>query len=234
MNNIEIFKRIEQKYLLSENEYNKLMNRLKDHIVKDKYFQSTICNVYFDTDNYDLIVSSIEKDIFKEKVRLRSYNIPNLNDIVFLEIKSKLDGVVYKRRVTLTLDEFYNYLNGKKVSTSNNQIMNEIDYVVKKMHLAPKYFIAYDRTSYYDKNNKDFRITFDENIRSRQKNLNLENGDFGKLYFKSKKYIMELKNNGGLPLWFTHILSDLKIYPTSFSKYANIYKENIKEDLLYV
>ena len=118
MNNIEIFKRIEQKYLLSENEYNKLMNRLKDHIVKDKYFQSTICNVYFDTDNYDLIVSSIEKDIFKEKVRLRSYNIPNLNDIVFLEIKSKLDGVVYKRRVTLTLDEFYNYLNGKKVSTS--------------------------------------------------------------------------------------------------------------------
>jgi len=232
--NIEIFKRIEQKYLLSEQDYKRLMERIKNHIEKDKFFQSTICNIYFDNDNYDLIIKSLEKERYKEKVRLRSYNVPKLDDNVFFEIKSKLNGVVYKRRVTLTLKDFYNYLDGKELTTSNKQIMREIDYLYKKYDLKPKYFIAYDRKSYFDKDNNTFRITFDENVRSRQLDLKLEKGDAGKLYFNEKKYIMELKTVGGLPLYFTKILSDLKIYPTSFSKYGNIYKDKIKEELLYV
>ena len=234
MNNIEIFKRIEQKYVLSEDEYKKLMNLINDHLEKDLYYKSKICNIYFDTKNYDLIVNSLEKGEYKEKVRLRSYNIPTLDDNVFFEIKSKLDGVVYKRRVTLTLNDFYEYLNGNKLNTSNPQIMKEIDYTLKKYNLEPKYFIAYDRTSYFDKDNKNFRITFDENIRSRNTDLKLEYGDAGKLYFNDKEYIMELKTIGGLPLWFTKILSELKIYPKSFSKYGNIYKDKLKEELLYV
>lgn len=234
MKNIEIFKRIEQKYVLSEDEYIKLMNLIKNHLEKDTYYKSRICNIYFDTKNYDLIVKSLEKDEYKEKVRLRSYDIPTLNDNVFFEIKSKLDGVVYKRRVTIKLSDFYDYINGNYINSSNNQIMKEIDYTINKYNLEPKYFIAYDRTSYFDKDNKCFRITFDENIRSRNSDLKLEYGDAGKLYFKNKEYIMELKTIGGLPLWFTNILSELKIYPKSFSKYGNIYKDKLKEELLYV
>lgn len=231
MKNIEIFKRIEQKYVLSKEEYNCLMKMISNHLEKDEYFKSNICNIYFDNDNYDLIINSLEKGIYKEKVRLRSYNIPNLEDKVYFEIKSKLNGVVYKRRVTLPLKEFYNYLNGKIPNTSNPQIMKEIDYTMKRYNLKPKFFIAYDRTSYFDKEDETFRITFDENIRSRQDDLRLEYGDSGKLYFKDKKYVMELKANNGLPLWFTTILSELKIYPTSFSKYGSIYQNKLKEEL---
>lgn len=228
--NSEIFKRIEKKYLLTEKQYHSLLKEVEDHLEKDKYFKSTICNVYFDTDNYDLIVESIEKPTFKLKVRLRSYNIPNLNDKVFLEIKNKYKGIVGKRRVKITLEEFYNYLERGIYPNCNKQIMNEIDYLFKKYNLKPKQYIAYDRESYYDKENKNFRITFDQNLRSRKEDLNLEYGDAGKLHFKDNTYIMELKTLDSLPLWFTKVINKLKIYPTSFSKYGKIYIKNKKEE----
>ena len=231
MKNIEIFKRIEQKYVLDEYEYKNLLKLINSHLEKDEYFKSNICNIYFDNDNYDLIINSLEKGFYKEKVRLRSYSIPKLNDKVFLEIKSKLDGVVYKRRVTLSLKDFYEYLDGKMPKTSNPQIMKEIDYTFKKYNLKPKYFIAYDRTSYFDKDDETFRITFDENIRSREDDLHLEYGDSGKLYFDNKKYVMELKAGNGLPMWFIEVLSNMKIYPRSFSKYGSIYTNKVKEEL---
>ncbi len=234
MKNIEIFKRVEQKYVLSEDNYNSLMKLIGNHLSKDEYYKSNICNIYFDTDNFDLIINSLEKGYYKEKVRLRSYSVPKLEDKVYFEIKSKLDGVVYKRRVTLSLKDYYKYLDGKLPKSSNDQIMMELDYVINKYNLKPKYFIAYDRLSYYDKDDESFRITFDENIRSRKDDLRLEYGDSGKLYFNDKKYIMELKCSKGLPMWFISALSTLKIYPNSFSKYGNIYKNSLKEDKLYV
>lgn len=232
MNN-EIFKRVEQKYLLTETQYKQLLEKAESHLEKDKYFKNTICNIYFDTDNYDLIVESLEKPIYKLKVRLRSYNVPKLNSIVYLEIKNKYKGIVGKRRVKITLNEFYNYLKTGEFPNCNKQIMGEIDYFFKKYNLKPKLYLAYDRLSFYDKDNKSFRITFDQNMRSREEDLKLEYGDAGKLYFKDKKYIMELKTLEALPLWFTKIINELKIYPISFSKYGKIYMKN-KEKKQYV
>ena len=228
---VEIFRRVEQKYLLDKQQYESLLEMINNNIEKDKYYKSTICNIYFDSDNYDLIVKSIEKPIYKGKVRLRSYEIPNLDSNVFLEIKSKYDGVVGKRRVSCSLKEFYDYIDNDIMPNCNKQIMNEIDYYFKRYKLKPKLFLAYDRTSYFEKNNPNFRITFDKNIRSRETNLRLEYGDNGNLYFKSDTYIMELKTLGALPLWFTKILSQLKIYPMSFSKYGSIYKKKVKEEI---
>lgn len=228
--NSEIFKRIEKKYLLTKEQYTSLLKEVEEHLEKDKYFKSTICNVYFDTDNYDLIVESLEKPTYKLKVRLRSYNIPDLNDKVFLEIKNKYKGLVGKRRVKITLKDFYNYLENDIFPSCDKQIMSEIDYLFKKYNLKPKQYIAYDRESYYDKNNKNFRITFDKNLRSRNEDIRLEYGDAGKLHFKNNTYIMELKTLDALPLWFTKVLNKLKIYPTSFSKYGKIYIKNQKEE----
>lgn len=228
--NSEIFKRVEKKYLLTEKQYKCLLKEADKHLEKDKYFKSTICNVYFDTDNYDLIVKSLEKPIYKLKVRLRSYNIPNLNDKVFLEIKNKYKGVVGKRRVKISLQDFYDYLDNNKFPNCDKQIMSEIDYLFKKYDLKPKQYIAYDRESYYDKDNKNFRITFDQNLRSRNEDIKLEYGDAGRLYFNDKTYIMELKTLDSLPLWFAKIINKLKIYPTSFSKYGKIYIKKQKEE----
>lgn len=221
---MNIFERVETKYVLSKEEYELLMKKIHKHLNQDEYFKTTICNIYFDTDNYDLINKSIDKPIYKEKVRLRSYNVPSLSDYVFFEIKSKFKGTVYKRRVKIKLSDYYNYLINHEYD-EDNQIMKEIDYLITKFNLKPKLMLSYDRTSYYDKDNKNFRITFDQNIRSRDDELNLEYGDAGKLYFDKPMYIMELKSLGSLPIWFTKVLSNLKIYPKSFSKYGNIYKK---------
>lgn len=223
-----IFKRVEEKYLMTKEQYMKLFNMIKQNIEKDKYFQTTVCNIYFDTDNNDLIINSMEKPIYRHKVRLRSYGIPKIEDDVFLEIKSKYKKIVGKRRIKLTLKKFNDYLN-KKEYDEDNQIMKEIDYLFNYYNLKPSYFIAYDRKSYRGCDNKDLRITIDTNLRSRKTDLSLELGDKGKSYFDKEIYIMEIKTLGAMPLWLVKNLSSLGIYPVSFSKYGNIYKKDKEE-----
>ena len=156
----EIFRRVESKYLVKDKEYKQILEKSKKYLEKDKYFKSEILNIYFDTDNYELIRSSLDKPIYKEKVRIRSYKVPNENDEIFLEIKKKYDGVVSKRRLSLSLKEFNDYYyNHKKIK--NSQIMEELDYCFKKYDLKPKVFLSYDRESYKCKNDDNFRITFD-------------------------------------------------------------------------
>lgn len=228
-----IFKRVEQKYVLTEQEYKLLLKKINKHLKKDKYFKSTICNIYFDTINNDLIINSLEKPIFKEKIRLRSYQVPNINDDVFLEIKEKYKGIVGKRRIKIKLKDFYTYLETNNYD-KDNQIMNEINYYFKYYDLKPAIYIAYDRLSYCGVDDNSLRITIDSNLRSRNSDLNLELGDAGKCYFKDKNYIMEIKTLGSMPLWLVRSLSELKIYPTSFSKYGSIYQIELKERNDYI
>lgn len=227
--NENVFRRIEQKYLITEYQKKELLNRLSNFIEKDEYYESEICNIYFDNDDNELIVNSLEKPTFKAKLRLRSYVVPNMDTKVFLEVKDKYKGVVGKRRVKMSLGGFYNYYeNG---IYKNEQIMNELDYYFKYFNLKPSIFVAYDRRSYRDKNNKDLRITIDSNLRYRRDDLRLELGSYGDNYFDDDIYIMEIKAVGAIPLWLTKELSDLKIYPTSFSKVGNIYKKEMRSVL---
>ena len=225
-----IFKRVEEKYLLTKEQYTKLFSSIKEHLEKDQYFETTICNIYFDNLNNELIINSLEKPAYKHKVRLRSYGVPKLTDDVFLEIKSKYKKIVGKRRIKLTLQEFNNYLLKKNVEP-DNQIMKEIDYLFQLYALVPKYFIAYDRKSYRGKETNDLRITIDTNLRSRKNDLSLELGDQGTLYFEQETYIMEVKTLGALPLWLVKELSNNQIYPVSFSKYGSIYKRDMEESV---
>ncbi len=225
-----IFKRVEKKFLLTEEEYHELFKRIEKNLLHDKYYASTICNIYFDNDNNDLLINSIEKPIYKHKVRLRSYGIPTLNDDVFLEIKSKYKSMVGKRRIKLKLNDFKKYQKTKKYS-QNEQIMKEIDYLFKLYDLKPAYFVAYDRKSFIGKDDAQLRITVDTNLRSRKDHLTLEYGDKGQNYFEEKMYIMEIKTLGAIPLWLVQNLSELKIYARSFSKIGNVYIKDKEEDL---
>jgi len=223
------FKRVEKKYLLNEAKYYELLERIEPYMQLDNYGLHTICNVYFDTDNFDLIRTSIEKPAYKEKLRLRSYGVPNEDSKVFLEIKKKFDKVVYKRRIGLTLKEAKEYLAGEKRLPNDGQIEREIDYFVKFYKPVAKMFIAYDRMAYFGRDDSSIRMTFDKNIRSRNDFIELENGDAGKLLLKNNERLLEIKVAGAFPIWLAAILSELEIYPVSFSKYGNIYKNELKK-----
>lgn len=220
-----VFNRYEKKYLIPEDIYTELRCRLKPYMKEDQYGLHTICNIYYDTPQYDLIRRSIEKPVYKEKLRLRSYGIPKLDSKVFLEIKKKYCKVVNKRRISLTLQEAYDYVERGIRPNADSQILREIDFFLERYPLKRGIYLAYDRIALYGREDEQFRVTFDQKIRSRHVQMGLEEGDRGNLLLSGNEYLMESKIMGATPLWFAEILSDLAIYPVSFSKYGNIYKK---------
>lgn len=222
-----VFERVEKKYLLTKDKYQRLLKAIEPYMAADEYGLHTICNIYYDTVTDDLIRTSIEKPKYKEKLRVRSYGRPNKKDKVFIEIKKKYKGVVYKRRVSMTLEEAERYLNNGIKPNKENQILKEIDYFMAFYQPIPKVYLAYDRIAYFGKEDANIRITFDHHIRSRQGELSLGKGDYGNYLLDSEQYLMEIKVPIAMPLWLAHILSELEIYPTSFSKYGNVYKQNL-------
>lgn len=223
--NEKVFRRVEQKYLITPEQKNKLLSKIKKEIEHDEFFESRIMNIYFDNLDNDILITSLDKPVFKEKVRLRSYDIPDMNTKVFFEIKAKNKGIVGKRRIKLSLKDYYNYIDNNILI--DEQIMKEIDYYYKLYDLKPFMFVGYDRKSYKGKNTDRYlRITIDENLRYRFDNLRLENGDEGDKFFDDDLFIMEIKTLDAMPLWLVRSLSELKIYPTSFSKVGSIYSKN--------
>jgi len=240
---IQVFKRVEKKYMLDKALFDELYPFLLEHMSEDVYGLHTICNVYYDTVDCELIRTSIEKPPYKEKFRIRSYGTPKEDDTVFLEIKKKCKGVVYKRRIPLVYRQALalidNITEGGKLygndisdysgldSFSNIQIMHEIEYIINHYKLIPATYIAYDRIALFGIDNPELRITFDRNVRTRDTDLSLASGDYGELILEEDKYIMEIKTNGAMPMWLVNKLSAINLYPYSFSKYGTAHKRKI-------
>ncbi len=220
-----VFQRYEVKYLLNQQQFETLRARLKGYMAMDSYGRHTICNLYFDTDQYTLIRNSIEKPIYKEKLRLRSYGIPQKGDPVFLEIKKKYDGIVYKRRVKMSLEEARNYFRAGLHPAEKGQIMREIDWFIQFYQPKAKAFIAYDRIAFFGQEDSELRLTFDQNIRARSTQLELSQGDWGSPLLQTGQILMEIKIPAGAPLWLSRLLSELNLFPTSFSKYGICYQK---------
>lgn len=238
----DTFKRYEVKYLLSEKKYRLLRQCLQDKLVVDKFGKITICNIYLDTPDHRLIRSSLEKPIYKEKLRLRSYGTPTEGDMVFVELKKKYKGIVYKRREKMELAEAHRYLTENKPPERTSQIMKEIDWFIKSYPgLLPAMYISYNRIAMNGIEDPQLRVTFDSNILWREEDLELSSGVWGNPLLEEGQRLMEIKIPGAMPLWLSHILDELEIFPVSFSKYGRGYqiaellknKEKTKGDRKY-
>ena len=218
-----VFQRIEKKYLLDAVTCRTLLLRIRDQLTPDAYPRYTVTSVYYDTPDWLLARRSIEQPPFKEKLRLRGYGIPASGDTVFLELKRKVDGVVYKRREAMTLTEAERYCKTGRHSGSS-QIWNELEYFQKLYHTEPRVYLAYDRRAFTGKEDPALRLTLDTNIRFRTDNLRLGAGDWGSSLMQDGDCLMEIKADGAMPLWLSHALCDLSIFPASFSKYGAVYK----------
>lgn len=220
------FERFEKKYLLTADKYEMLLKGMEPYMEPDEYGHYTICNIYYDTDNYELIRTSLEKPVYKEKLRMRSYGVPRDGGNVFVEIKKKFSGEVYKRRTVMEVSEAVGYLAGN-VHPSDEQIRHEIDWFLKSYQPVPKAYIAYDREAYAGIEDPELRITFDTNIRWRDTELDLRAGDYGAPLLDEGQILMEIKIPGTAPIWLSHLLSEAEVFPTSFSKYGTCYINNL-------
>ncbi len=221
------FARIEKKYMVTDKQYRAMCTALAGYVEPDEFGAYTICNIYYDTPDYALIRASLDKPVYKEKLRLRSYGVPDDSSRVFVELKKKFDGVVYKRRVTMPLAQARNYLSRTIQPAGNEQIRQEIDWFLQFHQPQPAVFLAYDRVAYTCPAQPDLRLTFDSKLRWREQALDLAAGDYGEFLTPPGTRILEIKIPGAMPLWLSAILDQLEIYPASFSKYGTYYKQQV-------
>ena len=226
-NPIVVMKRYEMKYIMSPEQTAYFKESVKDYMKIDKFGLTSIASLYYDTPNYRLIRTSVEKPAFKEKIRLRSYGIATDDSPVFLELKRKAYGIVYKRRVQSTIPLVKKFFDCEGDICAGGQINREIttfrDYY---QTLVPACMIIYDRIAYFQPDG-DLRLTIDHNPRYRYEDLDLRVSMDGNSLLKDGYTILEVKVQQAVPLWLSHILTKGKIYKGSFSKYGEAYRQQL-------
>ncbi|MBR3428573.1 MAG: polyphosphate polymerase domain-containing protein [Clostridia bacterium] len=226
---IVVMKRYELKYLLSADQTDYLVKALEGHMKLDQYGRTSIASLYYDTPNYQLIRTSVEKPLFKEKVRLRSYGLATLESPVYLELKRKAYKIVYKRRVQTTIPLVEKFFAGSGDICAGGQINREITYFRDFYGtLVPACLIIYDREAFFEPGG-DLRLTIDYSPRYRTDQLNLTTSMEGKLLCPPGNTILEVKVQEAMPLWLTRILDEGRIYKSSFSKYGTAFRQQLLE-----
>lgn len=244
-----VFKRKEIKYLLSSEERNALLPILETCMEPDAFAHSSISNLYYDTPDFRMVRRSLEKPMYKEKLRLRSYGTPENTSTVFPEIKKKAMGIVYKRRISLPYQEAVSFLSGQQIASTDTcdgttqqiastdmcdgttrQILHELDWMLASYKdLSPRVFLSYERDSYKGISDPSLRLTLDQDILFRTDRLDLREGTFGEAILLPDQTLMEVKISNAAPLWLAQALSEIGIFPVSFSKYGRAY-ERIRRD----
>ena len=219
----KVFTRIEKKFILTPQQYAELSQFLLQRMKTDQFGRHTICSLYYDSPDDRMITSSVQKPAYKEKLRLRSYGVPQDDSHVFVEIKKKYNGVVNKRRIEMEYCKAIDFLAGKYVPEKHPQIEKEIEWVLQYYKPVPKCIVAYDRIALTCDEHPDLRITFDENVRCRGDELDLRLGAHGELLLPEGHCIMEIKADGAMPMWLVRKLSEMQVFKTSFSKYGTYF-----------
>lgn len=222
MANTNTFKRQELKFLLTKGQKKVFLSEIGHLIEADEFKEYPITNIYMDTLDSRLIRKSIEKPIYKEKMRVRSYGLACDKTQVFVELKKKFQGVVYKRRIKMPLGEAKEFI--KSDCNKKGQIEDEITYFLTfYKDIKPAMYIAYKREAYKGIDNPELRVTFDDKIVWRNHDLSLSSEIYGKPLIHEEECLMEIKCGDSMPLWLTKALTTNSIYKTSFSKYGKAY-----------
>ena len=217
-----VFRRYEKKYLVTQEQYDRLAAVFAPRMERDRFSESTISNIYYDTPDFRLIRRSLDRPVYKEKLRLRTYRTPHADTEAFVEIKKKYDHVVYKRRISAPVSAVQRDLRLAALN-EGGQIGREIAWFQQVNRTKPRVFLAYDRTAFAATDDPSVRITFDRNIRWRTTALDLRAGSAGCPLLPDGRILMELKLPGVCPLWLSRLLAEVGAYPTSFSKYGEFY-----------
>ena len=220
-----VMMRYELKYLMDRGQTAYLVRQLKGHMEPDQYGMTTIASLYYDTPDRRLIQASMDKPDFKEKMRLRSYGQATENSPVFLELKRKASGIVYKRRVRSTIPEVRAFFGGENELFADRQISRELSWFRDSYKpLEPACLILYDRVAYFEPDG-DLRLTIDFNPQYRMEDLRLTGDMEGNPLLPEGDTILEVKVQAAMPLWLSAILDEGQIYKSSFSKYGEAYRK---------
>jgi len=226
MSDRNVFKRCELKYLLDPKMSKAVQRAIDENMHLDSYGHSEIYNIYLDTDSYLLARRSIEKPLYKEKLRIRSYGRATEVSKVFVELKKKCESVVYKRRISMPLNGAMEWFTTDTKDFPDTQIGREIDHMrVRYPGIHPAMMVCYEREAYCPNDGSFLRITLDTNITARTYDVDLTSEAGGTSVMPEGYTLMEIKTLYGYPPWLNKVLNENRVYKTSFSKYGTAYKE---------
>ena len=232
------FKRIETKYVVSKENLDSLIRDLKEYLVEDDYPISTISNIYFDTEDFDVLLDDDFGAKRKEKVRMRTYlSHPKADSQVFLEIKTKdQEGIGRKYRLLSTPSSIINFITKGHldVSITDTVVIETVKKLQRDYRFAikPRMYIYYDRYSLKEKKSIEgydynkIRITIDQNLIYRDENVSLFAGNQGAPLLDDSTVIMEIKAPGNKPQWLQDILDKYGLMEHKFSKYSCAYHKS--------
>ena len=232
------FKRIETKYVVAKADLANLIEDLKIYLVEDDYPTSTISNIYFDTEQFDMVQEDGQGTKRKEKIRMRTYLSQVLPDSqVFLEIKSKdRAGVGRKHRLLSTPQSITQFMTKGQLDSSikDRMMIEKIQQLQEEYQQAiiPRMYIYYDRFSLKEKKEisgfpyNKIRITIDQNLTYRDDNVSLFSGKDGFPLLNEDIVIMEIKAPGRKPQWLQDILDQYGLVEQKFSKYSCAYHKS--------
>lgn len=224
---ISVFNRQEIKYVINRLEFHELVSKIEKFMSHDEHSNNgmwySIYNLYIDTNLNELISHSLTKPIYKEKIRIRSYEPFSNDKEVFLEIKKRYKRITNKRRVKMKLIDAIHFIRNGVVDNSCNindsQILKEFSHILSSGRYHPITYINYERLAYFDKQTgSDLRVTFDKNIQSKRPSQQK-----GSKVLDNKLIIMEIKSSKNIPMWLVNALNELDIHKQSFSKYGQEY-----------
>ena len=217
----ETFQRKELKYLLDAPSLYRLREAVSRHLLPSEFGTSQVNSLYLDTRERSVIARSVEKPLYKEKLRIRWYRSGSLATAseAFVELKKKHKGIVYKRRLAVSPQTAIGFSRGSGLGGS--QIAREIEAARQRMgDLLPSALVICRRTSFGSDGEGELRITFDEGLRV----LDLFDGGQTVYPLEPGQVVLEVKGANAHPFWLVDALSAERAYPVAFSKYGAFYE----------
>ncbi len=214
MESVKLMNRIDTKYVVTTRSLPQILKMAES----DYYAQeidgkriATYDTMYYDTDSLDMYMRHHNRQLVRQKIRVRRYVD---SDLIFLEIKRKNNkGRTKKKRIAIPLFEPTPETIGK---TRKENISVE-DFIIKKSRytwdsISPHLNTRFQRITLVNKQ-KTERLTIDMN-------LVWENviTDERKTY--EDLVIIELKRNGNVSSPMQDIMQTLRIHPLKISKYC--------------
>lgn len=214
MESVKLMNRIDTKYAVPQTLLPAIL-----HAAQADYFAqetegrriATYDTVYYDTETLDMYIRHHDRQLVRQKIRVRQYVDSRLT---FLEIKRKNNkGRTKKKRIVVPGFE----LTGKTFGESKRALWNVEDFVAAKSRycwdeLSPHLWTKFHRITLVNKA-KTERLTIDMD-------LTWDNVVTGESRSFSDLVIVELKRDGNVFSPMTKIMLDLRIKPLKISKYC--------------
>jgi hypothetical protein len=228
--------RIEYKYLVPKKILPDIRKYCEPYLELDNYAASReeneylVRSLYYDTAKYDFYYEKIEGLRKRKKVRIRGYNEFSENANVFLEIKRKNGPTISKTRSAVLYKNIPILLETGDIKTYISEFNNNVGVLenarrflfhVKNLALNPVILINYDREAFFYKFNRDLRITFDKNLRSKinsSENSIFDNDGFVSVLNDS--FILEIKTTLNFPGWLNYLIANYELRQQALSKYT--------------